>query len=183
MDAPGGRLRQAGDSHHRVLRPLGAPARKGQIDLAWIYLRLAGYPGQTDGHRPRRGDDEGLLRRRPRLLHAGGDRQRGHHRRTGRKSSRPCSRPCRAAIPSPPSNPDEAAEILLRAVPELDRTLVLESQRWVSAYYIAEAPRWGEQKESVWRDYADWMVENGVITTPIDPTGRLHQPVLALAAG
>ena len=63
---------------------------------------------------------------------------------------------------------DEAAEILLRAVPELDRTLVLESQRWVSGYYIAEAARWGEQKESVWRDYSAWMFETGVLSTAVD---------------
>ncbi len=54
-------------------------------------------------------------------------------------------------------------------MPELDSALVKESQRWLSDYYIAEAPRWGEQKESVWQDYADWMVENGVVTTPIAP--------------
>jgi ABC-type nitrate/sulfonate/bicarbonate transport system substrate-binding protein len=64
-------------------------------------------------------------------------------------------------------HPDEAADILLAAVPELDSTLVKESQRWLSDYYIAEAPRWGEQKESVWQDYADWMVENDIVRTPI----------------
>ncbi len=66
-------------------------------------------------------------------------------------------------------NPDEAAEILLGAVPELDAELVRESQRWLSAYYIAEAPRWGEQKESVWRDYAEWLAAHGVVVTAFDP--------------
>jgi ABC-type nitrate/sulfonate/bicarbonate transport system substrate-binding protein len=66
-------------------------------------------------------------------------------------------------------HPDEAADILLRAVPELDRTLVKESQRWVSGYYLDEAPRWGEQKESVWSDYGDWLVEHGVVDTRIAP--------------
>ena len=64
-------------------------------------------------------------------------------------------------------HPDEAADVLLAAAPELDSTLVKESQRWLSDYYIAEAPRWGEQKESVWQDYADWMVENDIVTPPI----------------
>jgi ABC-type nitrate/sulfonate/bicarbonate transport system substrate-binding protein len=63
-------------------------------------------------------------------------------------------------------NPDEAAGILLSAVPELDSTLVKESQSWLSDYYIAEAPRWGEQKESIWRGYADWMAENEIVKTP-----------------
>jgi len=64
-------------------------------------------------------------------------------------------------------NPDEAAELLLTAVPELDPELVKASQDWLSEYYQADAPRWGEQKESVWRDYTDWMVENGILPTSI----------------
>jgi ABC-type nitrate/sulfonate/bicarbonate transport system substrate-binding protein len=66
-------------------------------------------------------------------------------------------------------HPAEAAEVLISAVPELDGKLVRESQRWIAGYYIAEAPRWGEQKESVWRDYADWMFENGVVAARVAP--------------
>jgi hypothetical protein len=44
---------------------------------------------------------------------------------------------------------------------------VKRSQAWLSGYYVAEAPRWGEQKESVWRDYAGWMAENGVVAAPV----------------
>jgi ABC-type nitrate/sulfonate/bicarbonate transport system substrate-binding protein len=65
-------------------------------------------------------------------------------------------------------HPDEAADILLAAVPELDSTLVKESQKWLSGYYIAEAPRWGEQKESVWQGYSDWLAKNGVVKAPAD---------------
>ncbi len=75
-------------------------------------------------------------------------------------------------------HPVEAAEILLSAVPELDGTLVRESQAWISGYYIAEASRWGEQKESVWQDYAQWMVENGVMKTPIDPRAAFTERFL-----
>ena len=63
--------------------------------------------------------------------------------------------------------PGEAAGLLLVAVPELDAGLVKASQDWLSKYYRAEAPRWGEQKESVWQDYADWMLAHGIITAPI----------------
>jgi ABC-type nitrate/sulfonate/bicarbonate transport system substrate-binding protein len=38
---------------------------------------------------------------------------------------------------------------------------------WLSKYYRADAPRWGEQKKSVWQDYTDWMVEHGILPTPI----------------
>lgn len=64
-------------------------------------------------------------------------------------------------------HPDEAADILISAVPELDSALVQESQRWLSDYYIAEAPRWGQQEEAVWRDYADWMADNGILANGI----------------
>jgi ABC-type nitrate/sulfonate/bicarbonate transport system substrate-binding protein len=65
------------------------------------------------------------------------------------------------------NNPDEAADILITAVPELDTKLVKASQEWLSPYYQAEAPRWGEQKISVWQNYSDWMAKYGILSTPI----------------
>jgi ABC-type nitrate/sulfonate/bicarbonate transport system substrate-binding protein len=64
-------------------------------------------------------------------------------------------------------NPDKAADLLISAVPELDPELVKASQNWISQYYQADASRWGEQKENVWQDYSDWMVENGILQTSI----------------
>jgi ABC-type nitrate/sulfonate/bicarbonate transport system substrate-binding protein len=64
-------------------------------------------------------------------------------------------------------NPDDAADLLVSAVPELDLELVKASQNWISDYYQADASQWGEQKESVWQDYADWMVENGILSASI----------------
>jgi ABC-type nitrate/sulfonate/bicarbonate transport system substrate-binding protein len=64
-------------------------------------------------------------------------------------------------------NPDESADLLVAAVPELDPELVKASQKWISDYYQADAPRWGEQKESVWQGYSDWMAENDILQTPI----------------
>ena len=64
-------------------------------------------------------------------------------------------------------SPADAAAILLGAAPELDATLVLASQGWLSPYYKAEAPRWGEQKLSVWQGYIDWMVQNKILAAPI----------------
>ena len=65
-------------------------------------------------------------------------------------------------------SPDQAADILLRAVPELDPGLVRASQAWLSPRYQAEAPRWGEQRTQVWEDYSAWMAEHGILTAPID---------------
>lgn len=64
-------------------------------------------------------------------------------------------------------NPEEAAELLLAAVPELDTELVKASQYWLSEYYKADAPRWGEQKAGIWQDYADWMVEHNILQATI----------------
>ena len=69
--------------------------------------------------------------------------------------------------------PDEAAEILLAAAPELDRNVVLTSQRWVSPRYQAEAPRWGEQTAERWQAYADWMTSEGLVPAGLD-TSRAY---------
>lgn len=65
--------------------------------------------------------------------------------------------------------PEEAAAILSKAAPELDAELVLESQKWLADKYQDDAPRFGEQKLEVWQDYADWMIENGVLEGEFDP--------------
>ncbi|MGI6129418.1 MAG: ABC transporter substrate-binding protein [bacterium] len=67
------------------------------------------------------------------------------------------------------SEPEKAAEIFLQAVPDLSRELVLASQEYLSKEYQADAPRWGEMKESVWKSYADFMFDNGLIEKNIDP--------------
>jgi ABC-type nitrate/sulfonate/bicarbonate transport system substrate-binding protein len=65
-------------------------------------------------------------------------------------------------------NPSQAADILVQAVPELTSKLVHDSQAYLSTQYQADAPEWGVQKLSVWRDYTDWMVGTGVLDKPID---------------
>ncbi|HWK23643.1 MAG TPA: ABC transporter substrate-binding protein [Ureibacillus sp.] len=66
-------------------------------------------------------------------------------------------------------NPEEAAAIFSNAVPELDAELVLESQKWLSSKYQDDAPRFGEQKLEVWKNYADWLKENGVLEGEFNP--------------
>lgn len=64
--------------------------------------------------------------------------------------------------------PEEAANILTQAVPELDAELVEASQKWLSTKYQDDAERWGEQKIEVWENYADWMYTNNLIEEPLD---------------
>ncbi|MFD2670617.1 ABC transporter substrate-binding protein [Marinicrinis sediminis] len=64
--------------------------------------------------------------------------------------------------------PDKAAEILIEAEPELNAELVKASQEWLADQYQADAPRWGEQKESVWNNYTQWMLDNELLEKPMD---------------
>ncbi|MCD1257556.1 ABC transporter substrate-binding protein [Paenibacillus athensensis] len=64
--------------------------------------------------------------------------------------------------------PEEAANILIKAVPDLDPKLVVASQKWLSPRYKDDAPRWGEQKQSVWEGYADWMLEHKLLDKKLD---------------
>jgi ABC-type nitrate/sulfonate/bicarbonate transport system substrate-binding protein len=59
--------------------------------------------------------------------------------------------------------PDDAATILLEAVPELDEALVRDSAAWLSSRYQGEAAQWGIQDEAVWEGFTAFMVENEII--------------------
>jgi len=65
-------------------------------------------------------------------------------------------------------NPEEAADVLLKNAPELNKELVVASQKWLSTKYQDDAEQWGVQKEEVWKRYADWMFERGLIEKNID---------------
>lgn len=65
-------------------------------------------------------------------------------------------------------NPEDAAEVLIAAEPDLNAELVRASQKWLSPYYQDDAPRWGEQKLSVWENYADWMFENDLLEAELE---------------
>lgn len=82
-----------------------------------------------------------------------------------RKFMKATSRGYRYAI----ENPEKAAEFLLEVSPELDRELVIASQKYLSEQYQADAPRWGVMKEEVWRNYAQWMFERKLIEKMIEP--------------
>lgn len=64
--------------------------------------------------------------------------------------------------------PGEAADILIKAVPDLDPELVKKSQEWLSPRYQDDAARWGEQKNEVWKNYMDWMLEKDLLEKEMD---------------
>lgn len=64
-------------------------------------------------------------------------------------------------------NPDEAAEILCEANPELDRELVKASQKYLSEQYQAEAEKWGYIDPVRWNNFYNWLNENDLVETDI----------------
>lgn len=65
-------------------------------------------------------------------------------------------------------NADEAAECLLQLAPELDRELVLKSQKYLTSKYQDDAAYWGMQKKEVWERYMNWLYENKFIESSIE---------------
>ena len=57
-------------------------------------------------------------------------------------------------------NPEEAADILCEAAPELDRELVVASQKYLASEYKAEASRWGEIDPARWNAFYQWVNEH-----------------------
>lgn len=66
-------------------------------------------------------------------------------------------------------NPDKAADILIKAVPDLNPKLVKKSQEWLADKYQDDAKQWGEQKLEVWENYANWMSDNHLLEGKFDP--------------
>ncbi len=65
------------------------------------------------------------------------------------------------------THPKEAADILVECVPELDCTTTLESQKYMSAQYISDAPSWGRIDAARWNNFYDWLFEKRIIKRQI----------------
>lgn len=61
------------------------------------------------------------------------------------------------------ANPDEAAKILSKYAPDYELEMLTKSQEYLADKYIADAPRFGEMKDSVWDGYTAFCQEYGVI--------------------
>ena len=60
-------------------------------------------------------------------------------------------------------NPTKAGNILIKCVPELNKKLVIESQKYLASRYQDDADYWGKQKKSVWNNYQNWLFDRGLI--------------------
>ncbi|WP_188891949.1 ABC transporter substrate-binding protein [Paenibacillus radicis (ex Gao et al. 2016)] len=65
-------------------------------------------------------------------------------------------------------HPEDAAEVLIKAEPDLNAELVRASQKWLSPKYKDDAARWGEQKLEVWNNYAKWMFDHKLLDKELE---------------
>ena len=67
-------------------------------------------------------------------------------------------------------NPQEAADILCAAVPELDPKLIAEAQSILSPLYIADAPSWGVIDGQRWSRFYQWINDEKLAENAFDPS-------------
>jgi len=64
-------------------------------------------------------------------------------------------------------NPEEAAEMLCQAAPELDKDLAAASQEYLKDEYKSDVERWGYIEPKRWNGFYQWLNENGLSETEI----------------
>ena len=72
-------------------------------------------------------------------------------------------------------NPEEAARILLKYAPELDKELVQRSQAWLASRYRGNSPRWGEIDSTRWGAFFKWMYSKGLLENDIGEGGFTNE--------
>lgn len=65
------------------------------------------------------------------------------------------------------SDPEKAAEILVKHAPEINMELAKASQIYLADKYQADAESWGVFNEDRWNAFYGWMEENGIVQRSI----------------
>lgn len=60
-------------------------------------------------------------------------------------------------------NPEEAADILCKVAPELDKELVVASQKYLTEQYQADAQYWGQIDAERWNNFYQWVNEHDLV--------------------
>ena len=56
------------------------------------------------------------------------------------------------------------------------------SLEYLSSQFQADAPRWGQQNPVIWKNFADWMLRKGIITTGVEALAAFTNEFLPDAA-
>ena len=73
------------------------------------------------------------------------------------------------------ANPQEAADILLGQVPELDEDMVRASQDLLALYYKAELDQWGLIDDMRWKAFFDFLYANQLIDKDLGSSGYTNE--------
>ncbi len=65
-------------------------------------------------------------------------------------------------------NPADTASILLKAAPELDKTLVTNSAKFMTNQYVDKGRQWGLQDLDIWTKFEQFLRTAGLTTTTVD---------------
>jgi ABC-type nitrate/sulfonate/bicarbonate transport system substrate-binding protein len=66
------------------------------------------------------------------------------------------------------SNPGKAAEILTSRVTELDKNMVIASQKYLAKQYKGDAKKWGVMQENIWNTFGNWIYDHNLISRKLD---------------
>jgi len=136
-------------------------ATSKNVDFAWIFEGWTGIEAKLKGveldYLPARELDPALDYYTPILI--AGTKTIENDPDKVRKFLKATEEGYRYAI----DHPEESADLLLKHAPEIDKTLAVESQKFLASQYIADAPGWGRMKEEVWDGYAKFLLAKGLI--------------------
>lgn len=78
------------------------------------------------------------------------------------------------------ADPDAAAALLIEQVPELasSEELIVESQRYLSGQYQADAASWGVIDPARWQAFYQWLVDNSLVEGTLDPASGFSNDYL-----
>lgn len=79
------------------------------------------------------------------------------------------------------ADPEEAAQILLKAAPEIGEEIAKASQEYLSAQYMAEAPVWGVIDQARWDNFFSWMYDKGLLKHKMEPAAGMDNQYLPSA--
>jgi len=158
------------------LRTVPAPAtdaisliQAGTVDVVWVYEAwdvIAAQVAGVDYNFIKFSDASPVLDFYTPLIIANDDFLKNHPY-TAKKFMQATVRGYEFAI----EHPQEAAQILAVAVPELSLDLITASQEYLAAAYRSEKTQWGVFDEARWTAFYDWMYEQDLLPKPLGNKG------------
>ena len=138
----------------------------GSIDFAWIYYGVTGVEAELRGQELDfiriSEENDALDYYTPIIISS--EQYLQEHPETARKFLRATARGYQYCI----ENPEAAADILIKYVPEQNAELIRAGQQYLTAEYQADAEQWGLMQANTWQAYADFLYQNELIKEPLD---------------